>query len=206
MKNSTHQVLYAILFSALGFLLFLQFSNSDRKIENSENNEVIQSQLIVNRDSGNILNIAYVNSDTVSKYYEFAKKIQKDLTNKRSEAENQIKSKYFAYESLVKEFEKASPIMGDREKMEKAQKIRLLEQEIMQVEQQLSAQVSSEELRLTEGYILKTNEFMQDIGHRLGYDYVMSYRIGGAMLYANPNLDITKDIIKLLNQEYESVK
>ncbi|MDC3133963.1 OmpH family outer membrane protein [Bacteroidota bacterium] len=206
MKNSTHQVLYAILFSALGFLLFLQFSNSDRKIENSENNEVIQSQLIVNRDSGNILNIAYVNSDTVSKYYEFAKKIQKDLTNKRSEAENQIKSKYFAYESLVKEFEKASPIMGDREKMEKAQKIRLLEQEIMQVEQQLSAQVSSEELRLTEAYILKTNEFMQDIGHRLGYDYVMSYRIGGAMLYANPNLDITKDIIKLLNQEYESVK
>lgn len=206
MKNSTHQVLYAILFSTLGFLLFLQFSNSDKKIENSENNEVIQSQLIVNRDSGNILNIAYVNSDTVSKYYEFAKKIQKDLTNKRSEAENQIKSKYFAYESLVKEFEKASPIMGDREKMEKAQKIRLLEQEIMQVEQQLSAQVSSEELRLTEGYILKTNEFMQDIGHRLGYDYVMSYRIGGAMLYANPNLDITKDIIKLLNQEYESVK
>jgi len=206
MKNSTHQVLYAILFSALGFLLFLQFSNNDKKIENSENNEVIQSQLIVNRESGNILNIAYVNSDTVSKYYEFAKKIQKDLTNKRSEAENQIKSKYFAYESLVKEFEKASPIMGDREKMEKAQKIRLLEQEIMQVEQQLSAQVSSEELRLTEGYILKTNEFMQDIGHRLGYDYVMSYRIGGAMLYANPNLDITKDIIKLLNQEYESVK
>ena len=206
MKNSTHQVLYAILFSALGFLLFLQFSNRDKKIENSENNEVIQSQLIVNRDSGNILNIAYVNSDTVSKYYEFAKKIQKDLTNKRSEAENQIKSKYFAYESLVKEFEKASPIMGDREKMEKAQKIRLLEQEIMQVEQQLSAQVSSEELRLTEGYILKTNEFMQDIGHRLGYDYVMSYRIGGAMLYANPNFDITKDIIKLLNQEYESVK
>ena len=206
MKNSTHQVLYAILFSALGFLLFLQFSNRDKKIENSENNKVIQSQLIVNRDSGNILNIAYVNSDTVSKYYEFAKKIQKDLTNKRSEAENQIKSKYFAYESLVKEFEKASPIMGDREKMEKAQKIRLLEQEIMQVEQQLSAQVSSEELRLTEGYILKTNEFMQDIGHRLGYDYVMSYRIGGAMLYANPNLDITKDIIKLLNQEYESVK
>ena len=107
---------------------------------------------------------------------------------------------------MVKEFEKASPIMGDREKMEKAQKIRLLEQEIMQVEQQLSAQVSKEELRLTEGYILKTNDFMQDIGQRLGYDYVMSYRVGGAMLYANPNHDITNEIIELLNQEYESVK
>ena len=206
MKNSTHQTLYVILFSAIGFLLFMQFSNSDTKVENAENKEVILSNLIVNRDSGNIINIAYVNSDTVSKYYEYAKKIQKDLSNKRSEAENQIKSKYFAYESLVKEFEKASPIMGDREKMEKAQKIRLLEQEIMQVEQQLSAQVSKEELKLTEGYILKTNDFMQDIGQRLGYDYVMSYRVGGAMLYANPNHDITNEIIELLNQEYESVK
>ena len=206
MKNSTHQILYVILFSAIGFLLFKQFSNSDTKVENTENKEVILSNLIVNRDSGNIINIAYVNSDTVSKYYEYAKKIQKDLTKKRSEAENQIKSKYIAYESLVKEFEKASPIMGDREKMEKAQKIRLLEQEIMQVEQQLSSQVTKEELRLTEGYILKTNDFMQDIGQRLGYDYVMSYRVGGAMLYANPNHDITNEIIELLNQEYESVK
>lgn len=206
MNNLTHQILYVILFSATGFLLFMQFSNNDTKMENAENKEVILSNLIVNRDSGNITNIAYVNSDTVSKYYEYAKKIQKDLTNKRSEAENQIKSKYFAYENLVKEFEKASPIMGDREKMEKAQKIRLLEQEIMQVEQQLSAQVSKEELRLTEGYILKTNDFMQDIGLRLGYDYVMSYRVGGAMLYANPNHDITNEIIELLNQEYESVK
>jgi|TARA_B100001094_G_scaffold109129_1_gene105027 outer membrane protein len=206
MKNSTHQILYVSLFSAVGFLLFMQFFTNDSKMEKSENKEIIQSNLIVNRDSGNVVNIAYVNSDTVSKYYEYAKKIQKDLTNKRSEAENQIKSKYFAYESLVKEFEKASPIMGDREKMEKAQKIRLLEQEIMQVEQQLSAQVSKEELRLTEGYIMKTNEFMQDIGQRLGYDYVMSYRVGGAMLYANPSHDITNEIIELLNQEYKNIK
>ena len=99
----------------------MQFSNSDTKVENAENKEVIQSNLIVNRDSGNIINIAYVNSDTVSKYYEYAKN-SKDLTNKRSEAENQIKSKYFAYESLVKEFEKASPIMGDREKWKKLKK------------------------------------------------------------------------------------
>ena len=53
---------------------------------------------------------------------------------------------------------------------------------------------------------MKTNDFMQDIGQRLGYDYVMSYRVGGAMLYANPNHDITNEIIELLNQEYKSLK
>ena len=202
MTKSTHQILYVILFVLLAVLYFIQFSTSS----NTENITAIEKELTIQPLNEGILNIAFVNSDTVSKYYEFAKKIQKTLTIKRSEAEGQIKSKYFAYESLVQEFEKASPIMGDREKMEKAQKIRLLEQEIMQVEQQLSEQVSRQELELTQSYIVKTNDYMQEIGKTLGYDYVMSYRVGGAMLYANERHDITTEIIKLLNERYESSK
>ena len=200
MTKSTHQILYVILFLLLAVLYLLHFSNSN----NAENIKAVEKQETIQPLNEGNLNIAFVNSDTVSKYYEFAKKIQKSLTSKRSEAEGQIKSKYFAYESLVQEFEKASPIMGDREKMEKAQKIRLLEQEIMQVEQQLSDQVSRQELELTQSYIEKTNDYMQEIGKTLGYDYVMSYRIGGAMLYANERHDITTEIIKLLNERYES--
>ncbi len=202
MTKSTHQILYIILFVLLAVLYFIQFSSST----NTENIPTIEKELAIQPLNEGGLNIAFVNSDTVSKYYEFAKKIQKTLTTKRSEAEGQIKSKYFAYESLVQEFEKASPIMGDREKMEKAQKIRLLEQEIMQVEQQLSEQVSRQELELTQSYIVKTNDYMQEIGKTLGYDYVMSYRVGGAMLYANERHDITNEIIKLLNKRYESSK
>ena len=202
MTKSTHQILYIILFVLLAVLYFIQFSSST----NNENIPTVEKELAIQPLNEGGLNIAFVNSDTVSKYYEFAKKIQKTLTTKRSEAEGQIKSKYFAYESLVQEFEKASPIMGDREKMEKAQKIRLLEQEIMQVEQQLSEQVSRQELELTESYIVKTNDYMQEIGKTLGYDYVMSYRVGGAMLYANERHDITNEIIKLLNKRYESSK
>lgn len=202
MTKSTHQILYIILFVLLAVLYFIQFSSSTK----TENIPTVEKELAIQPLNEGGLNIAFVNSDTVSKYYEFAKKIQKTLTTKRSEAEGQIKSKYFAYESLVQEFEKASPIMGDREKMEKAQKIRLLEQEIMQVEQQLSEQVSRQELELTQSYIVKTNDYMQEIGKTLGYDYVMSYRVGGAMLYANERHDITNEIIKLLNKRYESSK
>lgn len=202
MKKSTHIVLYSVLFAAMLFLVFKQFSNSNNF--QPKNEKASSKANFINNNSTS--RIAYVNSDTVSKYYNYAIKIQKTLSTKRTEAENQIKSKYFSYESLVKDFEKASPIMGDREKMEKAQKIRMLEQEIMQVEQQLSEKVTKEELRLTEEYILKTNEFMQEIGKEIGYDYVMSYRVGGAMLYANTNLDITPQIIELLNQRYQDLK
>ena len=202
MTKSTHQILYLILFFLIAGLYFLHFYNSKA----TKNISAVEKELIIHPLNEGSLNIAFVNSDTVSKYYEFAKKIQKTLTIKRSEAEGQIKSKYFAYENLVQEFEKASPIMGDREKMEKAQKIKLLEQEIIQVEQQLSEKVSKQELELTQSYIVKTNEYMQEIGKTLGYDYVMSYRVGGAMLYANERHDITTEIIKMLNERYESSK
>ena len=202
MKKSTHITLYTVLFAAMLFIVFKQFSNSNN-VQPKKEKASSKANFINNNSTSRI---AYVNSDTVSKYYNYAIKIQKTLSTKRIEAEKQIKSKYFSYESLVKDFEKASPIMGDREKMEKAQKIRMLEQEIMQVEQQLSEKVTKEELRLTEEYILKTNEFMQEIGKEIGYDYVMSYRVGGAMLYANTNLDITPQIIELLNQRYQDLK
>ena len=56
-----------------------------------------------------------------------------------------------------------------------------------------------------EDYILKTHEYMQVIGKELGYDYVLSFRIGGPMLYADPAHDITQDVIKLLNERYNSI-
>ena len=45
---------------------------------------------------------------------------------------------------------------------------------------------------------------MQVIGKNLGYDYVLSYRVGGPMLYANPNLNITSIVIDLLNKKYQT--
>ena len=65
--------------------------------------------------------------------------------------------------------------------------------------------MSEEELKITEDYILKTHEYMQVIGKELGYDYVLSFRIGGPMLYADPAHDITQDVIELLNERYNSI-
>jgi outer membrane protein len=211
MNKNTHIVIYALLFTSIIILFFLYFSNPSVKSEDNispinEKEAALPSDLnnVTDTLNGKNFRIAYVNSDTVSKYYEFAQKVQKTLLGKRNEAERQIKNKYTSYQGLVRDFEKSSPIMGDREKMEKAQNIRLLEQEIMKVEQELSEQLANEELLMTQSYIIKTNDFMQVIGKNLGFDYVLSYRIGGPMLYANPSLEITSQIIDLLNTKYQS--
>tara|TARA_B100001093_G_scaffold16373_1_gene14931 strand:+ start:8274 stop:8924 length:651 start_codon:yes stop_codon:yes gene_type:complete len=216
MNKNTHLILYALIFASIISLFFLQLNKSENEITDAKTESFkidtkkglieFKESIDTSNKSSTKIRIAYVNSDTVSKYYKFAQKIQSTLMGKRNEAERQIRSKYSSYENLVRDFEKAAPIMGEREKMEKAQKIRLLEQEIMKVEQTLSEQLSNEEIQVTQSYIIKTDEYMQIIGQSLGFDYVLSYRIGGPMLYANPNLDITTRIIDLLNKKYQNSK
>ena len=195
--NFSKQITCCILLS----ITLVQCSSNDKKsIENTTASSTLTSD-----ENEHHMRIAFVNSDTVSKYYDFAEKIQTSLLTKRNAAENQFKDKMNNYQKLRTDFEKAAPIMGEREKMEKAQNIMTLEQEIMKFEQDLSEQLAQEELKITEDYILKTHEYMQVIGKELGYDYVLSFRIGGPMLYADPAHDITKDVIELLNERYNSI-
>ena len=42
----------------------------------------------------------------------------------------------------------------------------------------------------------------RQIGKELGYDYIFGYRTGDLVMYANPDFDITKQVIELLNNEY----
>jgi outer membrane protein len=198
MKTSLQKLLTTVLFIAVGVLYFIHFSTVNSKEEITTNTQPSTK----NFSSSQNLKIAYVNSDTVSKHYLFAEKIQTSLLAKRSSAENQIKGKYSSYEKMVVEYQNEAPIMGQREAAEKAQNIGLLEQEIMKLEKDLSDRLALEEMELTTDYIKKTDVFMQKIGRKLGYDYVLSYRLGGSMLFADSVHEITSEIIKELNKEY----
>jgi len=200
MNNSSHKLLTVALLIAVGVLYFLHFNSKNHSELTSNDIKPIAK----NYNPGENLKIAYVNSDTVSKHYLFAEKIQTSLLAKRSSAENQIKGKYSSYEKMVTEYQNEAPIMGQREAAEKAQNIGLLEQEIMKLEKDLSDRLALEEMQLTTNYIKKTDVFMQKIGRELGYDFVLSYRLGGPMLFADSIHEITSEIIIQLNKEYNS--
>ena len=99
---------------------------------------------------------------------------------------------------MVSEYQQAAEIMGQNEATEKAQVIAMLEQEIMQLEQKLSQDLAEEELRHPMLLLIKLTNFYKKIVN-LGFDYVLSYRLG-PMLYANPSLDITQRVITELNE------
>ncbi len=207
MNNKGILILNGVLVIAVAILFFMNFSAKSSaviKVEPANNSNIGSPEKTKKPfdSSYNNLRISFVNSDTVSKYFLFSKKLETSLSKKRNSAESQIKTKYSEYQKMVAEYQQAAQIMGQNEAAEKAQQIALLEQEIMQLEQTLGQKLSSQEFEISNNYIIKTNQFMQEIGKQLGYDYVFSYRVGGLMLFANPDLDITNEIIELLNKHY----
>ena len=217
MKFTYLSILNSILIAAIAFVLIFKLNSNSAESDISQKpseSAVIEkpanplpattSSVASSTIDFSNLKIAFVNSDTVSTYYQFAKDVQASLLKKQSSAEKQIKNKYKEYERMVNEYQQSAKIMGQSEAQEKGQQIALLEQEIMQLEQSLNQKLTTEELKITSNYVTQTNNYMQGIGKQLGYDYVLSYRMGGPMLYANAELDITGQVIELLNIEYKA--
>jgi len=204
MNNKTIIITNAIMGIAIAILFILHFSNEPQKSSANEEQNT-NSVLSVDENEPENINdfkIAFVNSDTLAKYYDFSKKLKADLLKKQSKAESQIKKKYANYQKLVSEYQQAAEIMGQNEAAQKVQTINMLEQEIMQLEQTLSQNYANQELEASNKYVNETADYLQIIGANLGYDYILSYRVGGPMLFANPSLGITQDIIGYLNEEY----
>ena len=110
-KNLT--LINIALIIAVLILFYLQFStkSSDSNKETpaqTENEELVATDIpnstlqAANESSSSFdfstLKIAYVNSDTVSTYYSFAKDVQSSLLKKQKSAENQVKNKYKDYQ------------------------------------------------------------------------------------------------------------
>ncbi len=213
MNTKTLTYINVVLIIAVVVLFGMQISNGCCKKENEKKDErkeevvpILEVEENIIPKTEGIVKVAYVNSDTVAKYYQFSKDITAKLKEKQGAAEYKLKSLYEKYEKERIAFEKEAPVMSQSEMQRKAQEIGLMEQDIMQKEQKLSAKLSQAEVEITNDYVYKTNDFMQEIGASLGYDYVMSYRVGGPMLYANPSLDITKEVVEKLNEVYKKSK
>ena len=217
MNNKSIIITNAIMGIAIAILFILHFSNESPKSSVNEKQNANSDLSVDENEPENIndlnnnistntkfsdLKIAFVNSDTLAKYYDFSKKLKADLLKKQSKAESQIKKKYAKYQKLVSEYQQAAEIMGQNEAAQKAQTIAMLEQEIMQLEQTLSQNYASQELEASNKYVNETADYLQIIGANLGYDYILSFRVGGPMLFANSSLDITQEIIGYLNEEY----
>lgn len=185
-------ILNVILFALVGHLYYLQ-----SKSPKAEPAAVIAPP--ANQAGGS--RIAYVNGDTLDAQYEWLKQQKAAIEQRLANAEKSLANKEEALmkdaANLQQKFQEGNMTQAEAEKQQAAlmQRGQKLEEEKMR----LSKSLADDQKKAFNDLYANVESQLKTLSSQIGYDYIFSYSRGGQILFANDSLDITKQVLSLLN-------
>ncbi len=184
-------ILNIILFALVGHLYYL----------NSKSAKPAESQAIMPSTSQAGARIAYVNADTLDAQYEWLKTQKAAIEQRMANAEKTLSSKE---EALMKEaaalqekFQQGNMTQAEAEKQQTSlmQRGQKLEDEKIR----LSKSLGEDQKKAFNDLYANVEANLKTLSAQIGYDYILSYQRGGPILFASDSLEITKQVLDLLN-------
>jgi len=147
---------------------------------------------------------AFVNTDTIMAHYDFVLDVQVDLANYEKQLQNQYTNAAAAFKKEYDDYVKrasANLLTLDQQKKTEEQ-LAAKQQNISEMEQNLGLQLQDEKLKRNMEVFDTIISQIKRYNQTKDYTFIFQQSYGGGLLYANPALDITADILKGLNEEY----
>jgi outer membrane protein len=151
--------------------------------------------------------IVYINQDTVSLKYEYAKDMRKRLDDKGTAAKNDIGSRQQAIQREYAEYQKGANTMSADQRASTEQRLQREGQEFQQYQQNAGAQFQNDQSDESKKLYEKVYAFTKQYAKDNGYKMVLTFQSGNVnLLYADPSMDVTADFLKKLNDAYSKEK
>src|SRR6201986_2217971 len=151
--------------------------------------------------------IVYINQDTISLKYEYAKDMRKRLDDKGTAAKNDIGSRQQAIQREYAEYQKGANTMSADQRASTEQRLQREGQEFQQYQQNAGAQLQNDQRDESKKLYDKVYNFAKQYAKDNGYQMVLSFQSGNVnLLYADPSMDVTADFLKKLNDAYAKEK
>jgi outer membrane protein len=146
--------------------------------------------------------IGYVNIDTLYEKYTWFKDQKAGLELKVTNAQKSLRNKEEGFMRKVQAFqEKAQSGNVPPVELEKEQSRLAAEEQALQKDQaRLAQQLEEESVQANEQLLATLESKLKEIRTQIGYDYILGYQRGNpTILLANEQLDVTKQVLDLLN-------
>jgi outer membrane protein len=192
-----HTIITVLLALAIVVLFYLQFSNTN----NDSLNKVFDNP---QEQTPGDLKIVYVNTDSLWDKYEFISQLKEELGAEKLKLEGQynaevkkFEKEYIAFQNQIQYLSIPDAQSKEAELMEKQQYIMQMQERLnmnfMQYEQEKNIEIQEKITSFLDGYAKQNN-----------YQLVFGYGFGGNVLFAANSLDVTNDVLTLLNQQYQA--
>lgn len=201
--KSLQSILVWVLASAVAVLYVLHFSGNKKAESKAE---------AVKKDSINDgipqhIKVAYIDLDTVQKYYEFFKLKNDELEREKSRYDNQIQSDLNKLERDRVDFLKRGNTITQVEAEKFQQEYQTRYQQIGQRQQSLQGQHLENQAKAIDDIQKRINEYLKEYNKTGKYNFIFSTQEGNPTLYYKDTaFNITPEVIKGLNEAYKQAK
>jgi outer membrane protein len=193
-------ILLFVLFAGMIVLYILHFT--------SPKSEEPKAAMALQKSGEKAISVVYVNIDTLNEKYEFVKVLRKDLEGTGKRLQTEVLSEQATFEKEAADFQKQVASNSIPE-----EKAKMIYEELMQKQQTLlekkdkfTQQVAEMELNMNLRLLDTITNFLKRYNKIYRFDYILTHKTAGDILIANDTLDITRDVLKTLNKEYEEHK
>lgn len=152
--------------------------------------------------------IAYVNTDTFLLNYKYAQKLTDELMSKSETSRSDFNQQYRVLQQDAMEFQRKVQNNGFLS-MERAQKeqdrLQQKQQELQELNDRLTNELMQKQAEVNAELRDTLTKFLDE--YSIGrYSLILSNNLGDNVLYSAPGVDITKEVVDLLNARYKEDK
>lgn len=161
-----------------------------------------ESTIAANTGSSN-LKVAYINSDTVLKYYDYFKATKDKLESKGKKLDQDLQSRAQSLQNDISAYQRnvSSMTIGQAKAVE--EDLGKKQQNLRMYQQSLEQELVNEQAKINNELYGKVTDYLKQYATERGLEVVLKYDPSSDLLFGTPAIDITQDVIKGLNEAYK---
>ena len=150
------------------------------------------------------LKTAYIDTSELMKEYTEAKDVEAKYKTKAEEKGRQLEAEINRFKQEAAGFQAQAQANGQAKKKKKGAELQKKEQQLSYAQQALSQELQQESGKEMDSLVSGVKKFIKSYGKEKGYAYIYGTGDAASILYAEDKFDITKEIIKALNDKYKT--
>jgi outer membrane protein len=149
---------------------------------------------------------AYVDTSKLMEDYDEAKDVRAKYEAKSTEMSKGLKEEIAVFQAEANSFRTDAQSKGAAWAQAKGTELSRREQQLRYKQDALVQQLQQESGTELDSLVSNVKKFIKSYGKEKGYDYIYGTGQAESILYAKDQYDLTKDILKALNDKYKSGK
>ncbi|WP_113664086.1 OmpH family outer membrane protein [Pedobacter nanyangensis] len=151
--------------------------------------------------------IVFVDSDSLLNQYEYFKVLKTKMEAKGKAADADLKAKGQAFQRDMQQYQSQANSMTAEQRAATEERLGRKQQELQAYQQNAGAAFQNEQAKEQEALYNKVADYLKTYAKEKGYKMVLKYQKGmGDILFADESLDVTREVIKGLNEAYNKEK